>query len=108
MGTQTLPEFILNSVALGFIFDIDEMVYAAFTAKSKKRYLRAIGSVDVKTPEWLNRNLDLYWELLGVLQLIVLVIMAYVIYLNDFATELRNKAFCTVCKDFVRDERCAT
>lgn len=102
--TEALKDFILNSIALGFIFDIDELVFAVFLAKSKKRHLRAIETVEVSTPRCVNQVLDLYWEIIGLVLLVVMVVLGYMFALHDFATKLREKGYCEVCHRYVKNE----
>lgn len=95
--TTTLGDFILNSLALGFIYELDEFIYAIFTAKSQKRHLSAVGSVPIATAGWVHCVLDRFKAVLDVGLVVVLVAVANHYILAKFATHLRKDVFCAAC-----------
>lgn len=107
--TENLKDFVLNSLALGFIFDLDEMVFATFVSPKHQQQLRDIGSVRVSAGPLLAAGDETHSEQISLCALVLIVAAAYFFYLDGFATQLREKAFCSVCGawDEVKFPQCA-
>eukprot|EP00811_Abedinium_folium_P037079 NODE_9728_length_1402_cov_15.537255.p1 GENE.NODE_9728_length_1402_cov_15.537255~~NODE_9728_length_1402_cov_15.537255.p1 ORF type:complete len:314 (-),score=55.25 NODE_9728_length_1402_cov_15.537255:291-1232(-) len=97
--TDNLKDFILNSIALGFIFNLDEMIFSSFVNYRHQLVLADLEPIKVRVKPCVFCFIDQYSEMAGVLLLAIVVVLTYIILLGPFATQLRVQAFCAVCRD---------
>jgi len=97
--TESLKDFVLNSIALGFILDIDELVFSVFIEGHKKRFLGGISDVTLQPSRWVVIVQDKYSGMIGFACTVILVCLAYVFVLNTFATNLKFNAYCELCSE---------
>jgi len=99
--TAELKDFVLNSVALGFIFDLDELVFEAFVADVKKLAVTTLASPKVILPrsiEKINHNNAALTEICGVVGAGIAVALCYNYSgLKRFSEQWRVQALQQLC-----------
>jgi len=95
--TDNLKDFLLNSVALGFVYDIDELAFSAFIAPHKKQAIRNLSPTYVM-PHGLAARLktDMSEGVLLVMEGTIAG-FALVKYLIPFSQALIHEFFEEVC-----------
>jgi hypothetical protein len=94
--TDNLKDFILNSVALGFVIDIHDLLYIAFASNVEKEELdrfKKEGNLSVRVP-------NMVWKASGIVSVVIgfLMVLIGVWYLWNFSQHLNYDVFQKLCE----------
>lgn len=116
--TVSLPDLILNSVALAFILDLDNLVMEAFAPRRARNLLEEVGYLRMPSSrlfDRLSRNAGVFspehWKNFSKLFLLLLgLLLSYVLLIKPThaQTEMAHNILCSGNLDFVYVENPAT
>lgn len=98
--TETLKDFVLNSIALGFIFDLDEMVFQVALSSGKQTRVQQCEPVMCSSPSgWVGKAVqeNVEWIILGLGTFLVVLIDQQ--ELKNFSWRLICEGFMNICAD---------
>lgn len=99
--TTNLKDFVLNSVALGFIYDLDELVFAVALDSKKQQVVKVMQPLILKE-EGVTRLLACALRRITTLAIVMggsLVMVTYHYSLMPWSQEYLCKAYAKVCPD---------